>query len=206
MTAVSPLSGARQVLAFASALFSRSPQRAVAALAFLMLASVTEGVSILLLVPILQVIGREVGTLSIALPSPFRDFDGEPVRLGLVTILTFLVAAVSLRAVLMRAKDVYMAGLMNDMGNGLLASLFESIGRARWRFLSRTRGSDLNHALTADIDRVQSASYQLLLLVQGMVMLSAYVVICLLISPVMTLLATLIGVAALVLMAPLRRR
>jgi len=205
MTATSPPSGPRQVLAFASALFSRSPKRAVAALAFLMLASLTEGVSILLLVPILQVIGREVGTLSVALPAPFRDFDGDPIRLGLVPILVFLVAAVSLRAALMRAKDVYMAGLMNDMGNGLRISLFESIGRARWRFLAKTRGSDLNHALTADIDRVQAASYQLLLLVQGLVMLSAYVAICLLISPVMTLMATLIGVAALVLMAPLRR-
>lgn len=206
MSATSPVSGARQVVAFASDLFSRSPQRAVAALAFLMLASLTEGVSILLLVPILQVIGREVGTLSVALPAPFRNFDGEPIRLGLVPILIFLVAAVSLRAALMRAKDVYMAGLMNDMSNGLRISLFESIGRARWRFLARTRGSDLNHALTADIDRVQSGSYQLLLLVQGMVMLSAYVAICLLISPMMTLWATLIGVAALVLMAPLRRR
>ena len=206
MPAISPLSGARQILAFAIDLFSRSRARAVAALILLMLASLTEGVSILLLVPILQVIGREVGTLSVALPAPFRNFDGESIRLGLVSILLFLVAAVSLRAALMRAKDVYMAGLMNDMSNGLRISLFESIGRARWGFLAKTRGSDLNHALTADIDRVQSASYQLLLLAQGIVMLSAYVVICLLISPMMTLWATLIGVAALVLMAPLRRR
>jgi ATP-binding cassette subfamily C protein len=125
---------------------------------------------------------------------------------GLVLVLACLVVLVFVQALFMRFKNVYMAELLYDFITRIRLSLFESIGQARWRFVAERRGSDLNHALTADIDRVQTAAFRSLLLVQGVVLLIVYLAVSWLISPAMTLFAFLSGTVVLVALRPIRRR
>jgi ATP-binding cassette subfamily C protein len=184
----------------------QSGLRALWALAFLVFGSLTEGASILLLIPVIQLIGMQDGETTVRLPSFLADVLGPGVRLGLAPVLASLVLLVLAQALFARFKTIYMAKLVHEMVNGLRIGLFDSIGGARWQFVARLRMSDLNHLLTADTDRVESALIHLLMLVQNCVLAGVYVCVSWLISPVMTVFASVVGVAMLALLYPFRKR
>ncbi len=197
----------RQITGFGVAMARIGGHRTWAALIFLILGSLTEGVSILLLVPLLQLVGRSDQNYAIKLP------DSELMRwilpvetVQLATVLFGLVGLVTLQAAFSRFKSLYMAKLLYDFINRLRIDLFESIGRARWGIFTRMRSSDLDHALTGDIDRVQATAFSLLMMVQTSVLLAGYLVVSLFISPVMTSIAVLIGIIMFLVLRPFRTR
>ncbi|MER8903932.1 ABC transporter ATP-binding protein [Mesorhizobium sp. M0772] len=197
----------RDVAGFGAAMARIGGRRTFTALLFLILGSLTEGISILLLVPLLHLVGRPEQNFAVRLPD--RDWvrwlapDGT---LQLTTVLCLLVGLVALQAAFNRYKSVYMARLLLDFINRLRMNLFESIGKARWGIFARMRSSDLDHALTGDIDRVQSAAFSLLMLVQIAVLLAGYLVVSLFISPVMTAFATVVGIVTFLALQPFRAR
>lgn len=196
-----------QIGRFARYILDQAGRRAALALVFLVLGSLTEGVSILLMVPVLHLVGEGSANLSVALPTGiFSGILGPELRLGLLPVLGFLVLLVLAQALFLRFKSIYMAELLYDVINRLRISLFDSIARARWRFVAGARGADFHHALTADIDRVQNAAFHLLLLVQGCVLLAAYFIVSWLISPAVTILALVTGGAMLAILHPVRRQ
>ncbi|MGX5848652.1 ABC transporter ATP-binding protein [Mesorhizobium sp. PL10] len=195
------------VAGFGAAMARIGGRRTLTALLFLILGSLTEGISILLLVPLLHLVGRPEQNFAVRLPN--NDFvrwlapDGT---LQLATVLCLLVGLVALQAAFNRYKSVYMARLLLDFINRLRMNLFESIGKARWGIFARMRSSDLDHALTGDIDRVQSAAFSLLMLVQIAVLLAGYLVVSLFISPVMTAFAIVVGIVTFLALQPFRAR
>ncbi|TRC95793.1 ABC transporter ATP-binding protein [Mesorhizobium sp. WSM4303] len=195
------------VAGFGAAMARIGGRRTLTALLFLILGSLTEGISILLLVPLLHLVGRPEQNFAVRLPN--NDFvrwlapDGT---LQLTTVLCLLVGLVALQAAFNRYKSVYMARLLLDFINRLRMNLFESIGKARWGIFARMRSSDLDHALTGDIDRVQSAAFSLLMLVQIAVLLAGYLVVSLFISPVMTAFAIVVGIVTFLALQPFRAR
>jgi ATP-binding cassette, subfamily C, bacterial len=196
-----------KVVQFGHYIFKNNGARTLWALGFLLLGSLTEGISIIFLVKVLQVMGSEGGEVSI--PQPIKIFSGltgSEIRLGLLPTLAFLVMLAVVQALFVRFKNIRMAELLYDIINELRISLFESIGRARWQFIARQRGSDLNHLLTADIDRVQGAAFSLLMLIQSCVILCVYVCVSVVISPEMTVFASLLGLSALAVLYPIRRQ
>lgn len=201
------LSFYRDVAGFGAAMARIGGRRTLTALLFLILGSLTEGISILLLVPLLHLVGRPEQNFAVKLPN--NDFvrwlapDGT---LQLTTVLCLLVGLVALQAAFNRYKSVYMARLLLDFINRLRMNLFESIGKARWGIFARMRSSDLDHALTGDIDRVQSAAFSLLMLVQIAVLLAGYLVVSLFISPVMTAFAIVVGIVTFLALQPFRAR
>lgn len=197
----------RDVAAFGAVIAQIGGRRTWTALLFLILGSLTEGISILLLVPLLHLVGRADQDFAVKLPN--NDFvrwlvpDGT---LQLTTVLCVLVGLVAVQAAFNRFKSVYMAKLLFDFINRVRMNLFESIGKARWGVFTRMRSSDLDHALTGDIDRVQGAAFSLLMLVQIAVLLAGYLLVSVFISPVMTLFAVVIGIVMFVALQPFRSR
>ncbi|TIL79086.1 MAG: ABC transporter ATP-binding protein, partial [Mesorhizobium sp.] len=206
MAKILRLSLVRDIAGF-GAVMARIGRRTWIALVFLILGSLTEGISILLLVPLLHLIGRSDQDFAIRLPdNPVLSWLVPGGTLGLATVLCLLVGLVALQAGFNRFKSVYMARLLYDFVNRLRMDLFEAIGRARWGIFARTRSSDLDHALTGDIDRIQAAAFSLLMLVQTAVLLAGYLAVSLFISPVMTSFAIVIGVLMFVALRPFRSR
>jgi ATP-binding cassette, subfamily C, bacterial len=196
-----------KVVQFGHYIFKNNGARTLWALGFMLLGSLTEGISIIFLVKVLQLMGPEGGEVSI--PQPMKIFSGltgSEIQLGLLPTLAFLVMLAVVQALFVRFKNIRMAELLYDIINALRISLFESIGRARWQFIARQRGSDLNHLLTADIDRVQGAAFSLLMLIQSCVILCVYVCVSVVISPEMTVFASLLGLGALAVLYPIRRQ
>ncbi|BCG91380.1 ABC transporter ATP-binding protein [Mesorhizobium sp. 131-2-1] len=207
MAAILRLSLFRDIAGFGAVMARIGGRRTWIALIFLILGSLTEGISILLLIPLLHLIGRSDKDFAIRLPdNPVLHWLVPGGTLGLATVLCLLVGLVALQAGFNRFKSVYMARLLYDFVNRLRMDLFESIGRARWGIFARTRSSDLDHALTGDIDRVQAAAFSLLMLAQTIVLLAGYLVVSLFISPVMTSFAIVIGVLMFAALRPFRSR
>ena len=198
--------GVFRVFDFGRFVFRISGRRAWPAVFYLVLGSLTEGLSILLLVPLLALLAPGTDTVTIPLPNVLSLDSAAPLQIGLPTALAALTGVVTLQALLMRAKTIYMADLLVDVIDKLRLDLFAAIGQARWGFLSSRRHADLHQSLTVEIDRVQMAVNQFLALMQTLVILAIYIWISLLISPMMTLVASGVGAAFLALLTPLRRR
>ncbi|MDX8521725.1 ABC transporter ATP-binding protein [Mesorhizobium dulcispinae] len=199
------LSLLRDVAGFGGMMAHIGGRRTLTALAFLILGSLTEGLSILLLIPLLHLIGNAGQDFAVRVPNALR-FLVPGGTLSLAAVLCLLVALVALQAMFNRFKSLYMARLLYDFVNRVRMNLFESIGKARWGVFTRMRSSDLDHALTGDIDRVQAAAFSLLMLAQAALLLACYLVVSLFISPVMTSFAILIGVVLFVALQPFRAR
>ncbi|TPM25635.1 ABC transporter ATP-binding protein [Mesorhizobium sp. B2-3-5] len=197
----------RDIAAFGAVIAQIGGRRTWMALLFLILGSLTEGISILLLVPLLHLVGRADQDFAVRLPNiDFVHWLVPDGTLQLTTVLCALVGLVAVQAAFNRFKSVYTARLLFDFINRVRMNLFESIGKARWGVFTRMRGSDLDHALTGDIDRVQGAAFSLLMLVQIAVLLAGYLVVSVFISPVMTLFAVVIGILMFVALQPFRSR
>ena len=199
------LSFFRDVAGFGAMMAQVGGRRTATALTFLILGSLTEGISILLLVPLLRLIGKADQDYAVWVPEALHWLVPGG-TLSLATVLSLLVALVALQAIFNRFKSVYMARLLYDFVNRVRMNLFESIGKARWGVFTRIRSSDLDHALNGDVDRVQVAAFSLLMLTQATLLLTGYLVVSLFISPVMTSFAVLVGLVLLVALQPFRAR
>ncbi|TIN57272.1 MAG: ABC transporter ATP-binding protein, partial [Mesorhizobium sp.] len=108
----------REIAAFGAAIARIGGRRTWTALFFLILGSLTEGISILLLIPLLHLVGRADQDFAVRLPN--NDFvrwlvpDGT---LQLTTVLCMLVGLVAAQAAFNRFKSVYMAKLLFDFVN-----------------------------------------------------------------------------------------
>jgi ATP-binding cassette subfamily C protein len=191
--------GLREALAFARFQLARTRWRGAGALALLIVAGLAEGVSLLLLAPLLGVMQAQNGALALTLP------NGAALRFGLAALLAGFCLLVTLQALVTRAKSLVLARMLYKFVNDARQELFESIGRARWRFIADLRQADLTHMLTADVDRIQIAAFSTLQLVQSLVFIAIYAIASLILSPAMTAYAALIGVIVLAVLAPARR-
>jgi ATP-binding cassette subfamily C protein len=189
----------RAILPFLHYLAQSSGRRFAIALALLVLGGLTEGISILLVIPLLALAGGDPGA---GLPLP----GGVPgdLTLSLPLALAGLVALVALQGVFTRAKNIYLADLLFDLLNRMRLDLFAAIGGLRWDALVRRRPADLHHLLTADVERVYSAAMAVMMLLQTIILLAIYLAVAWVISPVMMLAAAALGLVILALLAPLR--
>ncbi|MEO5759162.1 MAG: ABC transporter ATP-binding protein [Mesorhizobium sp.] len=197
----------REIAGFGAVMARIGGRRTWAALAFLILGSLTEGISILLLVPLLQLVGRSDQNYAIKLPNnEVMRWLAPDGTVQLTTMLCALVGLVALQAAFNRFRALYMAGLLYDFINRLRIDLFESIGKARWGIFTRMRSSDIDHALTGDIDRVQTTAFSLLMLIQAAVLLAGYLLVSMFISPAMTVFAGVVGIVMFAVLRPFRAR
>lgn len=170
------------------------------ALVLLVSGALLEGVGLLLLVPLLDLIGEARGEG----PSPGGIVGlmvdsvgalGFPVTLE--TVLVILLGLIVARAALVRTQATLSAELAQEATLVLRERLFRAISYARWVHFVRTRQSDFLQALTTDIGRVGSGTHYLLQLLSASFLLAAYLLAATAISPLLTLLATSFGLLGL---------
>lgn len=177
------------------------------ALSFLVLGGVTEGLSILLLLPILATIATNDGNFAIQAPDWLsRHLPIVGGRIDLHVLLIAFVALVTVQALFNRFKTIYMSQLIYAFINHLRRSMFESIGRTTWTTFVGEKGSDLNHSLNGEIERTQVAAIYSFMLLQNIVLLLGYSILSAIVSPVMTGFAAIAGIIMLLLLRPIRRR
>jgi ATP-binding cassette subfamily C protein len=159
--------------------------------------SLTEGVGLLLLVPLLQLVGVDVqqGTVGRLAEASSAAFTAVGLRPTLVSVLGVYVVIVSARALFLRWQTTAISAFQNEFIAHLRQRLYRSIANATWVFFSRRRSSDFVHALTAELSRVESATYYLLAVIANSIIASVYLLLALQLSAAMTGLVLACGAA-----------
>ncbi len=173
--------------------------RAALALGLMLSRTVAQGAQLLLLVPLMALVGLDIGQGSIAwvsgfVSSAFALLALEPTA---PTVLGAFVVFSTVLALITRWQAVSNEKFQQGFVSTLRQRLYRAIVRADWLTLSRTRSSDFTHALTTETERTGRATAYLLELVTNAVLVSMYVLFALQLSAVMSLLVLASGSALL---------
>jgi ATP-binding cassette subfamily C protein len=189
-------------LTYTGLLLKTMSWRVALALVLMLCLSVTQGAQLLLLVPLMQVVGLDVGQGSVGWVADVASSALAAVGLKptLITVLVVFALVTSILALIARWQTIYNYKLQQDFVACLRRRLYRAIANTDWLTFSKTRSSDFTHALTVELDRVGGAAYVLLGLVSNLVLITAYAILALKLSLTMTALVFAAGVVLLLLL------
>lgn len=167
-----------------------------------LIVSLTEGVSLVLLVPILA-LTTSSGTIQVDSIPLIGEFL-LPLNLSLSFLLVCLVSVIVTQAALLFYKAVYNAQMFQGAVKKTRMSFFTDLGMARWECFSNSRLSDLDNVLTGEIDRIAAALQSIQALLHSVFLLAIYTALAALVSWQMTIFALLSGATLFLLLFPIR--
>lgn len=182
------ISTAETLKRFAATLVAISPRKVALAALVMLCLPLTEGMGLLLLVPLLQLVGVDAQGESAS--SVGQAIAGIFSRLGLQPTLGAVLAAYVGVAVCQSALQRWHTMLSGEIRQQAEATLrvrfYRAIGRAQWLHFARSRIADFNQMLTQELDRLGTAAHDLLETAVGALIVAVYVVVALQVSPGMT--------------------
>jgi len=175
------------------------------ALFLMVFVGLTEGVGLLLLVPLLQLVGLDVqqgalGQIAEFIASFFAYFGVTPT---LAMVLVIYVLIISLNTLLRRLQTVQVSEIEYGFAAHLRKDLFKAITSVNWLFFTGKRSSDFAHALTYEIERITTGTSFFISLIASSIILVVYIIFALNISGIITGLIFIVGI---VLLLILKRR
>ncbi len=193
---------------FVALLWQSARWQLVAAVALSTLLSLTEGVSLVMVFPLIALLGDPGHTdAPVAGPRTQMLFHALtathiPRSAWLGTILVVVILSVGLLSLLNGMLSTLTIDIILPVRKRLAGQIYEAILHADWTFLTRRRSSDLTHYLTTEMARIGTLAGSLIaLLSNGMVALLMLGLACYY-APLLTLLL----LAALGLLVPWQRR
>lgn len=181
--------------------------RAWISLALMVLLGLTQGVGLLMLIPFLRLIGlgggEDPGGLAAHIGNAFA-WAGLP--LTMPSILCVYVGIVAAHAMVTRYREVLNTKIIYGFTQALRNSLYQAFCRTEWLCFLRTRGSDVTHVLTSDLQRVGFATQQLLQLAGTIIIAGVHIAVSMIISVPMTLFALACGGGFLLVLRPFNRQ
>src|SRR5580704_2657076 len=189
-------------LQYISSLLRIARWQLIAAVVIMTVTSLTEGLGVALLFPILQVAG-----FNLANQGHVGHYTGEVrallVRSGLrpslwlASLLLIFMLLMALRSLFSRVQSVLTFRTTLGYELSLSRRLYQAIINADWLFLVRRRSSDFTHALTAELTRVSTCTYLLIGTLANAILALVYIAIALKLSAGMTSLVLATGAALL---------
>ncbi|EKF86351.1 ABC transporter ATP-binding protein [Methanobacterium formicicum] len=190
---------------FTRSLTQLMPRKIALAIALMVIISFNEAVSLLVLIPLLQLVGLDVGQGSLGqlagLVSGFFTFFG--LQPTLLMVLIIYVIVISFSALLTRYQTLKTSEIQYEFAAHLRKRLYNAIINSSWLFFSRMKSSNFAHALTNEIERISTGTGQFLTFIAGIMILVVYIVFALELAGVLTGVIFAVGVGILLI---LRRR
>ncbi len=157
----------RPILEYVSSLIRIARWQLLAAVLIMTFTSLTEGLGVALLFPILQVAGFNLANQGHVghYTGEVRDllvYSGLSPSLWLATLLLIFMLLMALRSLFSRVQSVLTFRTVLSYELALSRRLYQAIINADWPFLVRRRSSDFTHALTAELTRVATCTYLLI--------------------------------------------
>ena len=171
-----------------TAIIAVAPRRAALTMLLTFAVGLAEGIGLLILIPLLQLVGVDTGQGALGrIVDVFRSgFALVGLAPTLPAVLTLYVAIVTAQSLLQRQQTTVQTRLREQIVHTLRTRLHRAIAGTTWVYFSRARTSTFGQLLTERIDRVATASYYLMdLFVTGVIAL-VYVVLAFQVSPMMT--------------------
>jgi ATP-binding cassette subfamily C protein len=166
------------------------------ALCLMICLSTMEGISLLMLVPLLQLVGLNVQEGSIGQLAEFTSsiFSTIGIRPTLFAVLCVYVFIVIIHSLLRRWETSVSLTLEYEFVVRLREKLYRAIANTNWLFFVRNRVSDFTHALTIEMERIGAATYYILNLLATGIVAIVYILFTLKLSAMMTGLVFLCGI------------
>ena len=177
----------------------------IAATAFLaVLVSLTEGLSLFMLIPIVSSLSSADDNIFEKIPLVNKWVP--QVNLDLSLMLVIFVVLVTFQAALAQFKMLYTQRLMHRTLDRARLLLFERISMANWAAIAGKRNNDINHILRTETERMLNAANTAQTLFQSIILLGVYLIVAAAVSWQMTLFAVGVGGLLFGALYPIRRR
>ena len=176
---------------------------------FVGLGALTEGLGLMLLVPVLgTVFGTAAvhGTLQNAGNAIFHNLGAETALGRLTVLLAAFGLLMIVRAVVVSVRNVTLAELQIGFVESQRLRVTERLAAARWDQVVRLRHARITHLMSGDIQRVGAAVHSLLQSVTASAMLLAQCVLALFLAPVLACAAFLLLIIGAIALIPMLRR
>lgn len=149
----------RSAVTFVKAFFAFAGYRAWTALALAFLGAGLEGASLVLLIPILDVVVNGAGSGSLdAIANAVFQIAGIETRFGrLATLLCAFVVIMVVRAGVLYLRDVELTWLQTHFMSSQRSEVFRDLSATSWSRLSGLRHDRLINLMSADIQRMTTA-------------------------------------------------
>ena len=174
-------------------------KKVILAVSLMLGASFTEGIGLLLLLPLLQLVGlnaqQQTSTGLTKYILSFFIMVGLPITL--VSVLCVYIIISSMYALFSRWQTTTSWAITFEFESFLRQRLYRAVMNTNWLFFSRYRASNFTHALTGEIQRVGSGTQQLLQLIVAVLVMFVYLFIALQLSAIATGVVIVFGVALL---------
>jgi ATP-binding cassette subfamily C protein len=189
---------------FVAALVRERPGRFVWVIAVQVVASLGQLAGVLLLIPLLAAVG--VGTSSAIAHTARHVLAAVGLKPTLLTVLTIYVVVTAATSALGAYQTVLTTRYRLEFVDHLRARTYSALAAAEWRHLMSLRQSDLLAALMTNIGTVGAATSAVLQTLVAAIMVAAQLAGAIAISPAMTGLSVLSGLALVVIVWPLVNR
>jgi ATP-binding cassette subfamily C protein len=193
---------------FVSLIWRSARWQLVLAIALSTLLSLTEGVSLVMVFPLIALLGGDTAANHTP-PGPRTRmlFDlltasGIPRSAWLGAILVVVIASVGLLTLLNGALATLTIDIVLPVRKALASRIYAAILHADWAFLTRRKSSDLTHFLTAEMSRIGSLAAGLIALVSNAMVGALMLALACWYAPLLTLAL----LACLALLLPWQRR
>lgn len=185
----------RAPLAYLRHLLHALPGATFLALSLLVTTALLEGIGLLVLVPLLDLVGVEAGDGAAGrLASQIAAvFDRLGLPLELTTVLPIYVALIGLTAIASAVAQRRSASVVHAYAAKLRRDLHAALLGASWRFHLDQRRSRMHQLLTSEVERSVSATDALLTMLVRTATLAVYLALAAYLSLAMTVLVTLAG-------------
>jgi ATP-binding cassette, subfamily C, bacterial len=172
------------VLQYLKLLFEEQGRRLVVSFSLGLLVSLTSGVGLIMLIPMLELLGvsSEASRFPQLLETVFAQFGAKPSLSG---VLSLFVALVVCQALLQQRHKILNARLELSFGESLQNRLFNAVVRSDWLFFVQRRNSDFSHAITKNIERVTQGTFYFLRLTASILIAAAHMMLTIAISPLL---------------------
>ncbi len=202
-----PAPGRGSLRRFLAALVGHRPGRLAWVVVVQVASALTQGIGLLMLVPLLALAGvGDEGDGGPLLDAARRVFESIGLPLTLRSMLAAYVAVVAVFAGLAAYQAVLSARYRLEFVDSLRERAYQAIAHAEWRHLLARRSSDLLAALTVDVGMVTQGAMAALSLGVASVVVAVQLAVAVGISPAVTALAAVTGALLGVVVWPLVRR
>jgi len=152
-------------------------------------AAITEGLGLLLLVPLMIIVGLAPGQFSgNRIVLAVNDAAGQlGLSLNLSLVVIVFVVLVSLRQIIVYSSSRLIEDTRINYVAKLRKELFEALGATRWGKLSGSQLVQFGQVMLMDCWRVGDAAQSLFRITSGVILLAANVVVAILLSPALAL-------------------
>jgi len=188
--------------------FFRFAPRRLSLCFFLMLfQSLSAGLGLLFLIPLLQLIGFDLagnGNGGFAV-SVGRFFDGLGFTLTLPVVLIAYVLIISAIAISQYYLSILSATVKEAYIRSMRLDLYRSLLHTRWQFVASHKMSDFSHALISQVSSVANMANQILNMLSQLFLAGVYIVFAMLLSWQMCVLALACASGLLLALLPFNR-